>query len=379
MELQKKPTSSAAKTTSVSKPAPTAKKDFSLANFKKNINNKEEPDKEVFWFKMSEAWQKETGLPGIAKGYITLFRGFSNTGKSTALCEALVAAQKAGVLPIIIDTENNLSRERLKLMGFDWDNGFYIEIDNQYLLEEIGMKKKKDYKPEEGTIEDMAECINFFINKQEAGELPYDLFFAVDSIGTLDCEQVAKARVNDSTQNNMWNAGAYEKSFKGVNNYRIPNSRKVSKTYTNTMACVQKIWLQANPVGQPTIKHKGGDAFLYSARLIFHHGGKGTASVKQISAVSKGMEITFGTEAAIETNKNQVGGVLGGITVSGKLVSTPHGFIQATKESVDLYKKNNLDYFRSILGSDVNLTDIETREDIVNMSDDDAKAMFREM
>lgn len=372
MELQKKPTPSA-------KPAPTAKKNFSLDNFKKQINNKEEPDKEVQWFKMSDAWQKETGLPGIAKGYITLFRGFSNTGKSTALCEAIVAAQKSGVLPIIIDTENNLSRERLKLMGFDWDNGFYIEVDNQYLLEEIGLKKKKDFTPQEGTIEDMAECINFFLNKQEAGELPYDLFFAVDSIGTLDCDQVAKARVNDSTQNNQWNAGAYEKSFKGAINYRIPNSRKVSKQFTNTMACVQKIWLQINPVGQPTIRHKGGDAFLFAARLIFHHGGKSTGSVKQISAVSKGKEITFGTEAAIETYKNHVGGILGGISISGKLISTPHGFIQATKESVDQYKKNHLDYFRSVLGSDVNLNDIETREDISNMSDDEAKAMFKEM
>lgn len=365
MELQKKP--------KVSKPAPLAKVNYSLDDFKKKINNKEEPDKDVLWFNMSDAWQEETGLPGIAKGYISLFRGFSNTGKSTALCEALVAAQKSGVLPIIIDTENNLSRERLRLMGFDWENGFYIEVDNQYLLEEIGLKKKKDFKPEEATIEDMAECINFFLNKQESGELPYELFFAIDSIGTLDCDQVAKARVNDTTQNNQWNAGAYEKSFKGANNYRIPNSRKVSRQYTNTMACVQKIWLQNNPVGQPTIRHKGGDAFLFAARLIFHHGGKNTGSVKQISAVSKGKEITFGTAAAIETFKNQVGGKLGGISISGKLISTPHGFIQDTPESIANYKKQHLDYFKSVLDANVSVDEIETRIDISEMSDDDAK------
>lgn len=356
---------------------PTPKKTFSLDDFKKKMNNKEEPDKEVEWFKMSDAWQQETGLPGIAKGYITLFRGFSNTGKSTALCEALVAAQKAGVLPIIIDTENNLSRERLTLMGFDWDSGFYIEVDNQYLLEEFGKKKKKD--AEEATIEDMADCINAFINKQEAGELPYELFFAIDSIGTLDCDQTAKARLNDTGQNNQWNAGAYERAFKAVNNYRIPNSRKISKKYTNTMACVQKIWLEPNPVGQPTIRHKGGDAFLFASRLIFHHGGKKAPSVKQQTAVSKGKEITFGTEAAIETFKNQVGGKLGGISMSGKLVSTPHGFIQATPASINDYKKKNLEYFKSVLGSDLTADDIETRVDITALEDDEAKAVFREM
>jgi hypothetical protein len=372
-ELQKKPKATVAATAA----APIAKKNYSLDDFKKKINNKEEPDKDIEWFKMSEAWQEETGLPGIAKGYMTLFRGFSNTGKSTAMCEALVAAQKSGVLPIIIDTENNLSRERLKLMGFDWDNGFYIEVDNQYLLEEIGLKKKKDFTPEEATIEDMAECINFFLNKQENGELPYELFFGIDSIGTLDCDMVAKARVNDSTQNNMWNAGAYEKSFKGALNYRLPNSRKVSKTYTNTMACVQKIWLQANPVGQPTIKHKGGDAFLFASRLIFHHGGKNTASVKQISAVSKGKEITFGTEAAIENVKNHVGGKLGGISLSGKLISTPHGFIQANPVAIAKYKKDHIDYFNSILGSNVNADEIETRVDVLSMDETESKEFFK--
>lgn len=357
---------------------PTAKKTYSLDDFKKKINNNEEPDKEIYWFKMSDAWQSETGLPGIPKGYISLFRGLSNTGKSTALCEAIVAAQKAGVLPIIIDTENNLSRDRLALMGFDWDNGFYIEIDNQYLLEQFGKKKKKDFTPEEGTIEDMADCINFFINKQEAGELPYDLFFAIDSIGTLDCDQTAKARVNDSSQNNQWNAGAYERSFKGINNYRIPSSRKSSRQYTNTIAAVQKIWLQANAAGPPTIKHKGGDAFWYASRLIFHHGGKMTSSVTQISAVSKGKEITYGTQAAIEIAKNQVGGVLGGISVSGKLISTPHGFICTGKADKENYKKTHLDYFKSVLGSDVNVEDIEFREDISTLSDDDAKEILKE-
>lgn len=362
------------------KPKPTAKKVYSLDDFKKKINNKEEPDKEVEWFKMSDAWQKETGLPGIAKGYISLFRGFSNTGKSTALCEALVSAQKAGVLPVIIDTENNLSRERLTLMGFDWDSGFYVEIDNQFLLEEIGLNKKsKGFKPEEGTIEDMADCINMFLNKQETGELPYDLFFAIDSIGTLDCDATAKGRVNDSAQNNQWNAGAYERSFKGILNYRIPNSRKSSKPYTNTLAGVQKIWLQPNAVGQPTVRHKGGDAFLFGARLIFHQGGKSTGSVKQITAISKGKEITFGTEAAIDTYKNQVGGKLGGISMKGKLISTPHGFIEANPASIAEYKKTHLSYFRDVLGSDVNAEDIETRIDISEMDDDDAKALMKEM
>ena len=32
-----------------------------------------------------------------------------------------------------IDTENNIGRNRLKLMGFDFDSDFYLFIDNEYL------------------------------------------------------------------------------------------------------------------------------------------------------------------------------------------------------------------------------------------------------
>jgi hypothetical protein len=333
---------------------PTAKKTFSLNDFKKKIGGEDSPDKPLIWIPSSKALQQSTGLPGFPKGYVSLARGFSNTGKSTAVCEGIVSAQKMGVLPVIIDTENNLGNERLRKMGFDWDNEFFILIDNEYLLNQFG--KKQDPKRKEAAIEDMAAAMFFLIDQQENGDLPYDLLFAIDSLGTLDCIKSINAQEKNTSDNNMWNAGAFEKSFKYMLNNTIPNSRKESKKYTNTVIGVQKIWIDS--MGAGVVKHKGGETFFYGSRLIYHFGGIAAHGAKKVTATSKSRDIAYGIEANVNVAKNQIDGPLGGISFEGKVVSTPHGFILPDKDSIEAYKKENLGFFRDILGTDVEVGDL---------------------
>ena len=124
---------------------PTPKKTFSLDNFKKKSGTQDIPSKPLAWIPIDSGLKQATGMPGVPKGYVTLFRGYSNTGKSTAVMRAIVNAQKMGDLPIIIDTENNIDigNKRLTLMGFDW-NKDYILVNNKYLLENFGKKQDKD-------------------------------------------------------------------------------------------------------------------------------------------------------------------------------------------------------------------------------------------
>lgn len=338
---------------------PTGKKSFSLSKFKEKTKTETVPEKPLRWLKCSEAFQKELGIPGLPVGYVTIVRGHSNTGKSTTLSEAIVDAQKQGILPIIIDTENNLGNSRLKLMGFDWESEFFIKINNNYLLEQFG--KPKDPKRELASIEDLGACINYFLNLQKAGELPYDLLFAIDSIGTLDCNRTVNALENDTSDNNMWNAGAYEKNLKSILNYRIPNSRSVESEYTNTLVAVQKIWLQPNQVGPPSVKHKGGDTFTFANRLTIHHGGVISQGIKKITATSKKRDVNFGVETKVAVVKNHIDGEFGGISLEGKLISTPHGFIGASNEDKNKYKKDNIQYFRDMLDDEITAEDIKTK------------------
>jgi RecA/RadA recombinase len=97
------------------------KSSFNLNSFKdkkgliSNVKFKEQK-----WIPFSSALQKALSLPGIPMGHITMVRGKSNTGKSTLSIEAVIAAQKSGILPVIIITEMKHSWEHWRTMDLKW-------------------------------------------------------------------------------------------------------------------------------------------------------------------------------------------------------------------------------------------------------------------
>ena len=335
---------------------PTAKMNFSLDNFKKKVGAQDVPDKPLEWILIDNALKDATGMPGFPKGYVSSCCGFSNSGKSTAVALGIVNAQKMGLLPIIIDLENNLSKHRLTTMGFNWD-GDYIFIDNEYLLDHFG--KVSDKNRNYASIEDLANCIRFLLREQEEGNLPFDLVFAIDSIGTLNCNKTINAAEKNEADSNFWNAGTYEKEFMYLFNDIIPNSRKSNKIYTNTVIVVQKIGRDAM---NNTITMKGGRTWEYVPRLQYYFGGIVSKGVKKVTATSKKREISYGVLVKVSVLKNQINDpFLGGISMEGSIISVPQGFI--TPEGVDEYKKKNILYFRNLFGNDeLNSDDIDSGE-----------------
>jgi len=75
--------------------------------------------KEQEWIPLSSAFQDVTSIPGIPMGHIVLLRGHSDTGKTTALLEAAVSAQKRGIMPVFIITEMKWSWDHAKMMGME--------------------------------------------------------------------------------------------------------------------------------------------------------------------------------------------------------------------------------------------------------------------
>jgi len=322
---------------------PTKKKSFSLDDFKKKIGATTVESKKLTWIPIDDGLKEATGMPGVPKGYVTLFRGYSNTGKSTALMRSIVNAQKMGDFPIIIDTENNIDEhnERLTNMGFDWD-GEYLLVNNNYLLKNYGIVQNKERK--EASIEDMAKAIYDFLDAQKSGVLPRDIFIGIDSIGTLNCIKTIDALEKDTSDNNMWNAGAYEKAFMSLLNNAVPNTRRVDSEFTTTVAAVQKIWYDSM---NKVVKHKGGETFFFGARLIYHFGGIITHGTRRVTATSKKRDLNFGFENKVNIAKNHVDGEWGGISLEGKIISTPTGFIYGDKDNEAQYKKENILYFRN--------------------------------
>ena len=94
------------------------KANFNLDKFKeKKMLNGNVKFKEQKWIPLSPAFQEVTSVPGIPTGHIVLLRGHSDTGKTTALIEAAVNAQKAGILPVFIITEMKWNWEHATQMG----------------------------------------------------------------------------------------------------------------------------------------------------------------------------------------------------------------------------------------------------------------------
>ena len=350
------------------KKKPLKKKKFSMNDMRTDlgIQDLSVKDKPLSYIPFSKAYLEATGQPGIAKGYVTLFRGFSDTGKSTSVYEATVGCQKLGILPVIIDTENSWSWDHAKEIGVEYEEvkdkdgniinyiGEFLYINNDSLIQMYGTfdyDEAKDKKDRRGVAvnEDVARFVEELIDKQERGEYPVEFCFMWDSIGSIDCFKSWKSK----SKNNMWNAGSLESSFKSILNHRIPSSRKEGKEFTNTFLGVQKIWIDSMQ-GAGVIKHKGGEAFFYGARQIVHMGGIQSHGTSTLNATSKGNKYAFGTKAKIKIVKNQIGGV----TWEGEIASTPHGFINPADKNG--YVDEHREYLLSKLDVDANETiDIE--------------------
>ena len=211
------------------KAAAAVQKSFNLGNFKKKkgYSNSSVKYKQQRYIPLSKAFQDITSLPGIPMGHITLLRGHSDTGKTTALLEAAVNAQKLGILPVFIVSEMKWSWEHAREMGLEFEevldeNGNVIDYEGHFLYADRGTLN---------TIEDVAVYIADLLDEQDKGNLPFDLAFFWDSIGSVPCELSVRSNKN----NNEWNAGAMSTQFVNNLNQKILLSRKEGSPYTNTL------------------------------------------------------------------------------------------------------------------------------------------------
>ena len=244
-----------AKESTASKAKQAVQSNFSLGKFKekKGLSTASVKFKEQGWIPLSKAFQEITSVPGIPTGHITLLRGHSDTGKTTELIEAAVNAQKMGILPVFIISEMKWSWLHAREMGLQFEEvldektGEIIDYEGFFIYADRGTLN---------TIEDVAVLISDLINEQDKGNLPHDLLFLWDSIGSVPCELSVRSNKN----NNEWNAGAMSTQFGNNLNQKILLSRKESSKYTNTLVAINKVWTMKpeSPMGSPKLMNKGG-------------------------------------------------------------------------------------------------------------------------
>ena len=372
-----------------------------LASFKEKMGltgmKASSADKELDWLLMPQAFKDVLKLPGIPMGYVTTIMGHSNTGKSTLINHAIVAAQKKGIIPVIYDTENNFDFTYAISMGMDAQpvygdiineetgeveygiveyEGNFIYFNNKRLAERYGihdhLKGVDLSKPrKDAVLEDIAYSMREFLEAQDNGDICAGFLFIWDSIGSI----ISQKSLNSKVGNHMFDAASISEAFTDLLNNKIPSSRKVSEPYTNTMIVVNKVWMDSmtNPVGPPSIKQKGGNTFVYAQRLSILMGGQLGPSIKKLTAVSKGLTYQYATQTKIKVMKNQLPAPFT-LTFDGELVCTPTGFIAADKDTLDQYRKEHVADFIKQLNEladnanavtdekDISFTEIESND-----------------
>ena len=315
---------------------------FSLDKFKaaKGLGSSNNSFKEQEWIPLSPAWQEMVSLPGIPHGHITLLRGHSDSGKTTALLEVAVNAQKMGILPVFIITEMKWSWEHAKMMGLEFTEEVTKDgqtvIDGNFIFADRGQL---------GTVEAVAGFMADLMDEQKKGNLPMDMVFLWDSIGSVPCQMSVEKEKN----NNEWNAGAMSTQFGNFINQEILLSRKESYPHTNSFVAINKIWVEKpiGPMQPPTMKNKGGNTMFFDSTLIVTFGNISNSGTLKVNAVKDGKKVEWAKKVKVAVEKNHING----ITSTGKIVVTPHGFISENKKDMDNYKKAHQDEWGKILGA----------------------------
>ena len=312
--------------------------------------------KDQEWIPLSPAFTDVLSIPGIPLGHIVLLRGHSDTGKTTALLETAVASQKRKILPVFIITEMKWSWEHAKMMGLEVE-----EVVDEDTGEIIDYKGNFLYVDRETihSIEDVAGFILDMIDEQKKGNLPYDLMFLWDSIGSVPCEMSIKSNKN----NNEWNAGAMSTQFGNSVNQRITLSRKESSRYTNSLVCTNKVWAAkaTSPMGQPKMMNKGGFAMWFDATFVVTFGNIADSGTSKIKVIKDGKQVEFAKRTNVQIDKNHINGV----QTRGKIVTTPHGFINDSDKDLKDYKTSHTKEWAEILGGG-DFTIIEEEEAEIN-------------
>ena len=315
---------------------------FSLDKFKaaKGLGTSNNTFKEQEWVPLSPAWQEMVSLPGVPLGHITLLRGHSDTGKTTALLEVAVNAQKMGILPVFIITEMKWSWEHAIMMGLNAnvdkdEDGNTVGVDGNFIFADRGQLP---------TVEAVAGFMADLMNEQKKGNLPMDICFLWDSIGSVPCQM----SVEKAKNNNEWNAGAMSTQFGNFINQEILLSRKESSPYTNTLVAINKIWVEKpiGPMQPPTMKNKGGNTMFFDSTLIVTFGNISNSGNLKVNAVKDGKKVEWAKKVKTAVEKNHINGV----TTTGKIIVTPHGFISDNKKDIDNYKKDHQGEWGAILG-----------------------------
>jgi recombination protein RecA len=267
---------------------------------------------------------------GIPLGKVTVFAGESGAGKSFICSGNLVAnAQKQGIFPILIDTENALDEKWLHALGVD-------TADDKLLKLNMAM------------IDDVAKMISEFVTQYKA--MPEDqrpkVLFVLDSLGML----LTPTDVNQFNAGDMkGDMGRKPKALTALvrNCVNMFGDLNLGLVATNHTYASQDMF-------DPDDKISGGQGFIYASSIVVamrklklkeDEDGNKISEVKGIRAACKIMKTRYAkpfesvqVKIPYETGMNPYSGLTDLIEAKGMLKKEGNSLVYTTAEG-EIIKK----------------------------------------
>lgn len=294
------------------------KKFKKMSQITEKIKFKQVEMKPQEYIDMSDAFKETLKQPGMPMGHTHMVYGLSDVGKTTMAVELATYAQKQGIFPVFIITENKFSVERAATMGLRTEDN-YCHIHNDI-----------DH------IEEGCDKIDYYLKLQENGDFPMDIVFIWDSVGQTQSKAEHDAIESGKGGGMMTTARVLSERVRRHICGKINKSRRADYPYTNTLFFVNSAYTRppSFPGGVSTITPYGGEAIWLASSFIIRMGGVQSRSSK-ITAEKAGVKTAFAIRSAIKLEKNHINDV----SAEGKIVCTDHGFIMDDKQSIDAYKE----------------------------------------
>ena len=283
---------------------------------------------------MPKPIQEALGMPGLPLGAASVLYGLSDCGKTGILLNAAARAQKQGILPILILTENKTNIDRIRAAGIDPTKAI-IKEDLKYL------EKVYDY-------------ISMKVHDIKSGKLPVNVHFFWDSVAgtpseeSIEITKEGKIVKKYTNQKNANVIGFYNPIIASL----ISETRQVGCPNTAGLTMITQAYVKPPefPGAPSTIVPNGGEKIWYPLSLVVE-----VKEGRRLKAAHKGRDIEYGMVSKLKVKKNHINE----LNCEGEAVLLGSEILENDKKAIDEYKEKNRDKWATILE---NAYKVETEE-----------------
>lgn len=298
-------------------------KEFNLQDYIKTEDNQTIVYKEQEYVIMPSCVQKAIGCKGFLLGNLNMCYGLSDSGKTNLMLHAAKAAQEQAILPILVLTENKLSKKRAEAVG--------LKLENCIIKEDLT------------TLEDVYDYISMKIHDVKNGKLPFNSMIFWDSVAStpskesFEFDENGRIKKKYGPQKNASVIGYYNPIIMKL----VTSTRQIECKHSVGVFMITQAYVKPGefPGAPASIVANGGEKIWFPMSLTIE-----VKEGKRLKATVQGSEVEFGMVSKLRVKKFHDGD----LNYSGEVVFAGNSLFENDESLIKEYKKQNKEYWESL-------------------------------